>query len=169
MGKEYRWGDNDINVNQKARDSSFDLLEWTTAVYVMAFCNYMKCCRSFKSMGPEQTMMYTHTSGQRTKEITMMPAHTTAHWRHQSPHLYLGHYSDKNNNIDQIRVECRRMNSGVCLIGCRDGHAKQKKQWRCSQACVSKKSPWSTHPNQVCLSNSWQQYILLSKILSHGV
>ena len=36
----------------------------------------MKCCGSFKSTGPEQTIIHTHTARQRTIEIPMMRAHT---------------------------------------------------------------------------------------------
>ena len=41
----------------------------------MVCCYYMKCCRSFKTTGPEQTI-----------QMAMMHAQTAGHWRHRSPH-----------------------------------------------------------------------------------
>ena len=45
--------------------------------------NVFKCCGSFKSTGPEQTMMCAYTAEQRTSEIAMM----FVHWCHWSTHL----------------------------------------------------------------------------------
>ena len=78
----------DINVYQQ---------RWRTGLLIclneplrcpVAFCYYMKCCASFKSTCPEQIMMCTHNSGQRTIEIAMVRSHTTVRWGHQSPYLY---------------------------------------------------------------------------------
>ena len=72
----------------------------------MAICYYMKCCGSFKSTSPEQTMMCTHTAGQRTMGIAMMRAHTAGHWRYLSPHLY-----SQYNILWQIWVVACHQNS----------------------------------------------------------
>ena len=53
----------------------------------MVFCYHMRCCRSLKSMGPEQAMMHMHTAWQRSNNGNWHNASVPArHLPHLSPH-----------------------------------------------------------------------------------
>ena len=63
----------DINIYQQRRGTGLLICLNELLHYSIASCYHMKC-RSFKSVDPaEQTMMSTHTVGQITIQVAMMP------------------------------------------------------------------------------------------------
>ena len=75
----------DMSVYQQRRGTSPLICLNEPLLCPMALYDYMKCCGSFKTTGPEQTMMHMRITGQRVVEIAMMHAHITGHWCHLSP------------------------------------------------------------------------------------